>query len=152
MALTAAEIHHLNKSKRLLYRQMDRRAAGLIAPALAANPGHSHTLSYHSQPLYVAQRRGSRLTESCKIRKQNALAAPQSGLVISHSLAASNPAMEFVMIRLILFAWFALAAILLVATDLSEDHHLKQISSTYFAQNDSYGAEYQTRHTIRHHS
>ena len=29
-----------------------------------------------------------------------------------------------------------LAAILLVATDLSEDHHLKQISSTYFAQND----------------
>ena len=42
--------------------------------------------------------------------------------------------MEFVMIRLILFAWFALAAILLVATDLSEDHHLKQISSTYFAQ------------------
>jgi hypothetical protein len=68
MALTAAEIHHLNKSKRLLYRQMDRRAAGLIAPALAANPGHSHTLSYHSQPLYVAQRRGSRLTESCKTR------------------------------------------------------------------------------------
>ena len=57
------------------------------------------------------------------------------------------------MIRLILFAWFALAAILLVATDLSEDHHLKQISGTYFAQNDSYGrAEYQTRHTIRHHS
>ena len=55
--------------------------------------------------------------------------------------------MEFVMIRLILFAWFALAAILLVATDLSEDHHLKQISSTYFAQNDNY----QTRHTIRHH-
>ena len=41
------------------------------------------------------------------------------------------------MIRLILFAWFALAAILLVATDLSEDHHLKQISSTYFAQNDN---------------
>jgi hypothetical protein len=40
----------------------------------------------------------------------------ESGLVISHSLAASNPAMEFVMIRLILFAWFALAAILLVAT------------------------------------
>ena len=76
----------------------------------------------------------------------------ESGLVISYSLAASNPAMEFVMIRLILFAWFALAAILLVATDLSEDHHLKQISSTYFAQNDSYGAEYQTRHTIRHHS
>jgi hypothetical protein len=76
----------------------------------------------------------------------------ESGLVISHSLAASNPAMEFVMIRLILFAWFALAAILLVATDLSEDHHLKQISSTYFAQNDSYGAEYQPRHTIRHHS
>jgi len=68
------------------------------------------------------------------------------------SLAASNPAMEFVMIRLILFAWFALAAILLVATDLSEDHHLKQITSTYFAQNDSYGAEYQARHTIRHHS
>jgi hypothetical protein len=60
--------------------------------------------------------------------------------------------MEFVMIRLILFAWFALAAILLVATDLSEDHHLKQISSTYFAQNDNNGAEYQTRHTIRHHS
>ena len=48
------------------------------------------------------------------------------------------------MIRLILFAWFALAAILLVATDLSEDHHLKQISSTYFAQNDNNGAEYQT--------
>ena len=47
------------------------------------------------------------------------------------------------MIRLILFAWFALAAILLVATDLSEDHHLKQITSTYFAQNDNYGAEYQ---------
>ena len=92
------------------------------------------------------------LTESCKIRKQNALAAPRSGLVISHSLAASNPAMEFVMIRLILFAWFALAVILLVATDLSEDHHLKQITSTYFAQNDNYGAEYQTRHTIRHHS
>ena len=70
MALTAAEIHHLNKSKRRLYRQMDRRAAGLIAPALAANPGHSHAylLSYHSQPLYVAQRRGSRLTESCKTR------------------------------------------------------------------------------------
>ena len=68
------------------------------------------------------------------------------------SLAASNPAMEFVMIRLNLFAWFALAAILLVATDLSEDHHLKQITSTYFAQNDNYGAEYQTRHTIRHHS
>ena len=58
--------------------------------------------------------------------------------------------MEFVMIRLILFAWFALAAILLVATDLSEDHHLKQISSTHFAQNDS-GAEDQMRHTIRHH-
>jgi hypothetical protein len=57
--------------------------------------------------------------------------------------------MEFVMIRLILFAWFALAAILLVATNLSEDHHLKQISSTYFAQN---GAQYQTRHTIRRHS
>jgi len=56
--------------------------------------------------------------------------------------------MEFLMIRLILFAWFALAAILLVATDLSEDHHLKQISSAYFAQNDNY----QTRHTIRHHS
>ena len=56
------------------------------------------------------------------------------------------------MIRLILFAWFALAAILVVATDLSEDHHLKQISSTYFAQNDdNNGAEYQTRHTIRHH-
>ena len=55
------------------------------------------------------------------------------------------------MIRLILFAWFGLAAILLVATDLSEDHHLKQITSTSFAQNDSYGAEYQTRHTIRHH-
>ena len=52
------------------------------------------------------------------------------------------------MIRLILFAWFALAAILLVATNLSEDHHLKQITSTYFAQNDNY----QTRHTIRHHS
>ena len=89
----------------------------------------------------VAQRRGSRLSESSKIRKQNALAAPRSGLVgcshISHTLAASNPAMEFVMIRLILFAWFALAAILLVATDLSEDHHLKQISSTYFAQNDN---------------
>ena len=50
------------------------------------------------------------------------------------------------MIRLILFACFALAAILLVATDLSEDHHLKQISSTHFAQN------VQTRHTIRHHS
>jgi len=100
----------------------------------------------------VAQRRGSRLTENCKIRKQNALAAPRSGRVgrshISHTLAASNPAMEFVMIRLILFAWFALAAILLVATDLSEDHHLKQISSAYFAQNDNY----QTRHTIRHHS
>ena len=48
------------------------------------------------------------------------------------------------MIRLILFAWFALAAILLVATDLSEDHHLKQISSTYFAQNDNNGGEYQT--------
>ena len=31
------------------------------------------------------------------------------------------------MIRLILFACFALAAILLVATDLSADHHLKQI-------------------------
>ena len=96
----------------------------------------------------VAQRRGSRLSESSKIRKQNALAAPRSGLVgcshISHTLAASNPAMEFVMIRLILFAWFALAAILLVATNLSEDHHLKQISSTYFAQNDNY----QTRHTI----
>jgi hypothetical protein len=59
--------------------------------------------------------------------------------------------MEFVMVRLILFAWFALAAILLVATDLSEDHHLKQISSTYFAQNND-GAEHQTRHTIRHHS
>ena len=57
--------------------------------------------------------------------------------------------MEFVMIRLILFAWFALAAILLVATNLSEDRHLKQISSTYFAQN---GAQYQTRHTIRRHS
>src|SRR6476660_6090876 len=98
------------------------------------------------------KRRGSRLTESCKIRKQNALAAPRSGLVISHSLAASNPAMEFVMIRLILFAWFALAAILLVATDLSEDHHLKQITSTYFAQHDNYGAEYQPRQTIRHHS
>ena len=56
------------------------------------------------------------------------------------------------MIRLILFAWFALAAILLVATNLSEDQHLKQITSAYFAQNDSYGsAEYQTRHTIRHH-
>jgi hypothetical protein len=100
----------------------------------------------------VAQRRGSRFSESSKIRKQNALAAPQSGLVgcshISHTLAASNPVMEFVMIRLILFAWFALAAILLVATDLSEDHHLKQISSTYFAQNDNY----QTPHTIRHHS
>ena len=54
------------------------------------------------------------------------------------------------MIRLILFAWFALAAILLVATDLSEDHHLKQISSTHFAQNDN-GAEDQMRHTIRHH-
>jgi len=76
----------------------------------------------------------------------------ESGLVISHNLAASNPAMEFVMIRLILFAWFTLAAILLVATDLFEDHHLKRIRSTYFAQNDSYGAEYQTRHTIRHHS
>jgi len=39
-------------------------------------------------------------------------------------------------------AWFALAAILLVATDLSEDHHhLKQISSTYFAQNDNNGAD-----------
>ena len=50
--------------------------------------------------------------------------------------------MEFVMIRLILFAWFALAAILLVATDLSEDHHLKQFSSTYFAQNDNNGAKY----------
>jgi hypothetical protein len=59
--------------------------------------------------------------------------------------------MEFVMIRLILFAWFALAAILLVATDLSEDHHLKQFSSRYFAQNDN-NAKYQTRHTIRHHS
>ena len=56
------------------------------------------------------------------------------------------------MIRLILFAWFALAAILLVATDLSEAEHLKWISGKYFAQNDSYGAEYQTRHTIRHHS
>ena len=54
------------------------------------------------------------------------------------------------MIRLILLAWFALAAILLVATDLSEEHHLKQISSTHFAQNDN-GAEYQMRHTIRHH-
>ena len=52
------------------------------------------------------------------------------------------------MIRLILFAWFALAAILLVATDLSEDHHLKQISSTHFAQTHAI----QTRHTIRHHS
>jgi hypothetical protein len=60
--------------------------------------------------------------------------------------------MEFVMIRLILFAWFALAAILLVATDLSEDHHLKQISSTYFAQNDNNGAEHQMRHTLWHHS
>jgi hypothetical protein len=97
----------------------------------------------------MAQRRGSRFTERCKIREQNTLAAPQSGLVISHRLAASNPAMELVMIRLILFAWFALAAILLVATDLSEDHHLKQIT---FAQNDSYDAEYQARHTIRHHS
>jgi hypothetical protein len=58
--------------------------------------------------------------------------------------------MEFVMIRpsVCLFP----AAILLVATDVSEDHHLKQITSTYFAQNDSYGAEYQARHTIRHHS
>ena len=56
------------------------------------------------------------------------------------------------MIRLILLAWFALAAILLVATDLAEDHHLKQITNMHFAQNDSYGAEYQTRHTIRHHS
>jgi len=60
--------------------------------------------------------------------------------------------MEFVMIRLILFAWFALAAILLVATDLSEDHHLKQISSGHFARNDTNGAEYQTHYTIRHHS
>ena len=56
------------------------------------------------------------------------------------------------MIRLLLFACFALAAILLVATDLSEDHHLKQISSTLFAQSDNNGAEYQMRHTIRHHS
>ena len=56
------------------------------------------------------------------------------------------------MIRLILFAYFALAAILLVATDLSEHHHLKQINSTHFAQSDNNGAEYQTGHTIRHHS
>ena len=56
------------------------------------------------------------------------------------------------MVRLILFAWFALAAILLVATDLSEDHHLKHISSTNFAQNDNNGVEYQTGHTVRHHS
>jgi hypothetical protein len=60
--------------------------------------------------------------------------------------------MEFVMIRLILFAWFALAVILLIATDLSEDHHLNQISNTHFAQSGNNGAEYQTRHTIRHHS
>ena len=56
------------------------------------------------------------------------------------------------MIRLLLFACFALAAILLVATDLSEDHHLKQISSTQFAQSDNNGVAYQMRHTIRHHS
>ena len=130
---------------------MDRRAAGLIAPALAANPGHSHTLSYHSQPLYVAQRRGSRLLKVVKQEHKMPWQRRKAALSF-RSLAASNPAMEFVMIRLILFAWFALAAILLVATDLSEDHHLKQITSTYFAQNDSYGAEYQARHTIRHHS
>ena len=59
--------------------------------------------------------------------------------------------MEFVMIRLILFAWLALAAILLIATDLSEDHHLKQIGSTHFAQSDNNGAAYQTRHATRQH-
>jgi hypothetical protein len=105
--------------------------------------------------LAAMRRASSRVNQSSTIRKQNALAAPRSGLVgFSHFAQSSrvHPAMEFVMIRLILFAWFALAAILLVATDLSEDHHLKQISSTHFAQNDNNGAEYQMRHTIRHHS
>jgi hypothetical protein len=80
-------------------------------------------------------------------RHEAALSGPSH---FAHSKPRLQSATEFVMIRLILFAWFALAAILLVATDLSEEHHLKQISSTHFAQNDN-GAEYQTRHTIRHH-
>jgi hypothetical protein len=41
--------------------------------------------------------------------------------------------MEFVMIRLILLAWFLLGAIVLVATNLSEGYHLKQINNTHFA-------------------
>jgi hypothetical protein len=78
--------------------------------------------------------------------------AALSGLSNFAHSSRANPAMEFVMIRLLLFACFALAAILLVATDLSEDHHLKQISSTQFAQSDNNGVAYQMRHTIRHHS
>src|SRR5262245_58901040 len=113
--------------------------------------GGSHSDPH--RPIKNWCKRGLYFSESGKIRKQKALAAPRSSLVeahISHTLAASHPAMELVMIRLILFAWFALAAILLVATDLSEDHHLKQMSSGHFAQNDTNGEEYQPRYTIRH--
>jgi hypothetical protein len=55
--------------------------------------------------------------------------------------------MELVMIRLILFAWFLLVAIVLLATDLSDGYRLKQINSTHFAQSAS-DAE---RDPIRHH-
>ena len=54
--------------------------------------------------------------------------------------------MEFVMIRLILIAWFLLVVIVLVETDLSEGYHLKQINKTHFAH------AAPDRDPIRHHS
>ena len=50
------------------------------------------------------------------------------------------------MIRIILFAWFLLVAVVLISTDL---YDVKQFNSTRFAQIET---DSQTQHSVRHHS
>jgi hypothetical protein len=59
--------------------------------------------------------------------------------------------MELVMIRLILFACLALAAILVVSTELSRSDHFGQSDRPRLALHHNDIAEHQPPHIIRHH-
>ena len=59
--------------------------------------------------------------------------------------------MEFEMIRLILFAYLALAAVLVVSTELSEGDHFGQKERTRPALHHNDLAAHQPVHIIRHH-